>query len=285
MSFAIVPAHDLPLAGQADVINAGFAGYVGGWHDFDAEALARFLSSQGADLSLSRFLRTADGLLSGFGYLNRTGRILRLTGMAILPAARGSGAAGHLLTHLFDEAQARGDEAMILEVIEQNPRGHAFYRRHGFRELTRLCSWRRQPGGGAGEAGSTAEIEEIPVTRAFDWPGAVGYPEIPWQISRHAAARAANTRAFCAAAGACIVLGDPPGNPAPPLRVHALFSTSPASGYWDGLRALCAQLFVRFPDREFLASAIFPEAFGDEFFIPLGFAREPMSQFLMRRDF
>ncbi len=36
--------------------------------------------------------------------------------------------------------------------------------------------------------------------------------------------------------------------------------------------------------REFFAPPVFPEEFGTKLFAPLGFAREPLSQFLMRRD-
>lgn len=283
MSFEILPAHALSLVEQAEVINAGFAGYVAGWHDFDAEGLARFLMLQGADLFLSRFVRATDGQLVGFGYLNRTGRMLRLGGMAIIPEARGSGAAGHLLEALFEEAKARGDEAMILEVIEQNPRAHALYRRHGFRELTRLQSWRR-PEAGAGKTTSVEEVEEIPVTRALAWPCVPDHPDIPWQISRHAVAKAANTRAFCSAAGVCLVLSE--AEAGAPIRVHALFSKGQNEMKWGALRALLTTVAARhFSGRELFAPAVFPEKFGPEFFEPLGFVRDTLSQFLMRRDF
>src|SRR4249919_1581989 len=103
MTFEIIPAIDVALDDQATVANAAFAGYVGGWTDMDASALARFLLLQGTDLIYSRFVRTPDGL-SGFGYINRTGNILRLSGMALISSARGSGAAAQLLLHLLEEA-------------------------------------------------------------------------------------------------------------------------------------------------------------------------------------
>ncbi len=285
MPFEILPAHELSLAEQASVVNAGFAGYVGGWHAFDAEALARFLMAQGAALFLSRFVRAADRRLVGFGYLNRTGRILRLGGMAIVPEARGSGAAARLLEALFDEAKARGDTAMTLEVIEQNPRAHALYRRHGFQEVSRLESWRR-PGDGAVKTKPVAEAEEIPVTRALAWPCALDYPDIPWPISRHVVAKAvANTRAFCdSAAGVCLVLSE--AEAGAPIRVHAMFSDGRGDAMnWQALRALLTSAVARhFPGRELFAPAVFPEKFGAEFFAPLGFQRDTLSQFFMRRD-
>ena len=73
---------------------------------------------QGTDLFYSRLVRM-NGELAGFGYINRTANILRLSGMALIPSARGTGAAAHLLNHLFDEAKANADATMMLEVIDQ----------------------------------------------------------------------------------------------------------------------------------------------------------------------
>src|SRR6188472_201160 len=101
MSFEIIPAAEISLADQASVANAAFAGYIGGWTEMDARTLAHFLALQGADLYYSRFVRTPEGL-AGFGYINRIGDILRLGGMALIPPARGTGAAKHLLLQLLE---------------------------------------------------------------------------------------------------------------------------------------------------------------------------------------
>lgn len=280
MHFEIVPAHELSLAEQALVANKAFAGYVGGWADLDAATLARFLTLQGADLFYSRFVR-ADGQLVGFGYINRTGNILRLAGMGIIPEARGSGAARMLLDGLFEEAEERGDEAMVLEVIEQNPRAHAVYRRHGFRELGRLTGWRRS-GGAAVPEHAVIAGGEIPILDALRIPAPTDYPELPWQISRHAVAKVPVGRAFRTET-VCLVIGDPEGTP---VRIYAAISVDPPRGVvWRDLRSVLAGVIARFPAREFFAPAIFPEEFGMQLFEPLGFKPEPISQFLMRRDF
>ncbi|HMJ05638.1 MAG TPA: GNAT family N-acetyltransferase, partial [Chthoniobacterales bacterium] len=181
MNFEIIPAAALSLSEQARVVNAAFAGYVAGWGDLDAEGLAQFLCLQGADLSHSRFLRTADGS-AGFGYINRIARIPRLATMGLEPAARGTGAAAYLLNHLLGEATERGDGAMVLEVIEQNPRALTCYRRQGFRELTRLTGWRRT--GGFVPTGRDLAVEEIPICDALKLASGRDYPELPWAITR-----------------------------------------------------------------------------------------------------
>lgn len=275
MSFDVVPAHDIPLEQQASIANRAFAGYVGGWTELNAETLARFLLLQGADLFYSRFVREPNGLV-GFGYINRTGDIARLSGMAIEPAARGNGAAAHLLLHLVEEARARGDRAMMLEVIEQNPRGHRFYLRHGFREIGRLLGWRSHSDGPE-ETKSKVQTEEISILDVLKLPIAVDYPTLPWQISRHAIAKLQSARGF-RAGDAYVIISDPNISP---IRVHSFLS---ACIDRQSFRNALAGVMQRFPGREFFTPAIFPEEYGTEVFQPLGFRPEPLSQFLMRLD-
>lgn len=272
--FEIVPAALVPLAEQARVANEAFAGYVGGWSEIDAESLTRFFFSQGTDLFFSRFVQARDGL-AGFGYINRTANLVRLSGMAIIPSARGSGAADHLLQHLLDEAKTNGNEAMMLEVIEQNPRAHAFYKRHGFRELSRLLGWRLKPGNRAARSKET--IDELPMLDALQIPGTQNYPAIPWQISQHAMAKVANARAF-RCRGTCVIISEPDASS---LRLCGLLS---AAGEWEEARSAVEAVAAAFSDREFVASAVWPEEFGKRLFEPTGFVREPLTQFLMRRD-
>lgn len=279
MQFQVVPAYELPLAEQAAVANRAFAGYIGGWADLDAGTLAKFLTLQGSDLLYSRFIRSEAGLV-GFGYINRTANLVRLSGMGIIPEARGTGAARHLLDHLLGEAEDRGDEAMLLEVIEQNPRALAVYRRHDFRELGRLVGWRR-----AADAAVPKDVradgEEISPLQALRIPAALDYPDLPWQISRHAAAKLPVSRAFHTDT-VCMIIGDPE---AAPVRLHSCIAIDPPHAMvWRDFRSVLAGIIARFPRREFFAPAIFPEEFGTMLFEPLGFKREPISQFLMRRD-
>lgn len=274
MSFEIVPAAGVSIAEQALVANAAFAGYIAGWTDMDSSALAHFLLLQGSDLCYSRFIRGPDGL-AGFGYINRTGNIVRLGAMALIPSARGTGAAGQLLLHLLEEGRSRGDAAMVLEVIEQNPRALALYRREGFREIVRLLGWRRASTSAV--KATPAPPREIPILRALQLETAKDYPDIPWSISRHAIAKVEKTRAFHTS-GACAVVSDPT---LPKIRIHGLLS---GSENWQNLRAAFKAVLEQFPGREFFAPPVWPEEFGVNVFEPLGFQREPLTQFLMRQD-
>ena len=275
MTFKIIPAYDVPMAEQAKVFTQAFAGYVAGSFEMDAAGLARFIFHQGADLSFSYFVRTDAGL-AGFAYVNRTGNISRVGGMAVVPAARRTGVARRLLAHLLEEAQTRGDQAMMLEVIEQNPAAHRLYVQQGFRETGHLLSWRRKVGAAASE--STQPLVEISLTRATQVPSVLEYPDLPWPITRHAIAKSAARHAFCSGQ-ALIVIGDPEVSP---VRVHALSCSDRME--WAALRETLGALLQRYPDCEFFTPPVFPEQFGQEIFQPLGFTREPLSQFLMRYD-
>ena len=275
MSFEFVPAYDVPLAEQAEIFTQAFAGYVGGSFEMDAGGLARFIFHQGADLFYSYFVRTAEGL-TAFAYLNRMGNISRVAGMGVLPAARRSGLARRLLSHLLEEAKARGDQTMMLEVIEQNPAAHRLYLQQGFRETGRLPGWRRKPGTPPTE--STAQLEEVSLIEASQLPSALEYPDIPWPISRHALAKSAARHAF-RSGPTLVAIGDPQVTP---TRLHVLSCSETMD--WAALRKTAGALLQRYPGHEFFTPPVFPEEFGQQIFEPLGFAREPLSQFLLRHD-
>lgn len=278
MNFEIVPAHELALNQQAKIFNAAFAGYVGGTFELDAGALSSFMSLQGIDLCYSRFARANNGQIVSFGYINRTGSFSRLAGMGTIASARRSGAAAFVLSQLLIEAKQRSDEAMILEVIQQNPAAVALYESHGFRSIDHLLGWR-----GAGRRTAVGDrpahsIREIPVAEALGFPGTIDYPTLPWQISRHAAAKVARAHAY-AVADVAVVVGDTDTSP---IRLHGFPGFDGSN--WPLVRDLTSDLVARFPGREFYAPPIFPETFGREVFQPLGFQQDKISQFLMRKD-
>ena len=282
MAITIIPAHEISLAQQADLFREAFVGYVGGPFSLEAASLTIFLRSQGIDLCYSRFARDADGLC-GFGYITRTGDVSRISGMGVIPRARRMGIARKLLLELVAEARGRGDRAMVLEAIEQNPAAVSLYRSENFREIGRLLGWRRPSGPFSQEQNASAKPEIISPLVAGQQAPSLEFPELPWQISRHAIVRLANPRAYSSAHA--LVVFDDSGHEKP-IRVSALLSPSHHQPDWSALRGLLTNVLQRFySEREALASPIFPEIFGEKIFAPLGFAQEPLRQYLFRRDF
>jgi ribosomal protein S18 acetylase RimI-like enzyme len=276
----IIPAHEISFDQQAEVFREAFAGYVGGSFAMDATTLASFLRSQGIDLCYSRIARDTRGLC-GFGYISRIGDVSRLSGMGVIPSARRMGVARNLLLCLIEEARRRQDRAMVLEVIEQNPAAVALYRSEGFREIATLLGWRRKPGPLASISSATRP-HIIPTLVAGHSASALEFPELPWQISRHAIVRLANPRAY-SSKGAAVVLDDP--GHGKPIRVCALISTVADTPDWATVRNLLGSVVQHFHlDREVFAPPIFPEIFGAEIFVPLGFVQDPLRQYLFRRE-
>jgi GNAT superfamily N-acetyltransferase len=275
MGINIVPAGQINLAAQADVSNAAFSDYLISFPKMDVAGLGRFLCSHDVDLCYSRFALDAAGAPASFGYINRTGNISRLAGMATVPGARRTGAAASLLSQLITEAKARGDEAMMLEVFEQNLPAHTLYVRNGFREVTRLFGWR-----GRHQAATTKleEVTEISLLAATRRQSAFDYPDWPWQISRFAIAKLAVGHAF-SSNNACVVVGDPEVKP---IRIHAFAGIDGRN--WETARKITGAVMAKWPEDEFFAPQLFPEPIGREVFEPLGFKREPLNQFLMRKD-
>jgi ribosomal protein S18 acetylase RimI-like enzyme len=280
--FEIVPADQVPLPEQAATFTEAFRGYAGGDFALDAAGLSRVICAQGADLCYSAFARSAAGFC-GFGYITRTGDFARLCGMGVIESARRSGIARALVRHLLEQARARGDRTMLLEVIEQNRAACALYRNEGFCESARLTGWRRSsaPPPGDGITAEPIRLEEVSLARASQLPSAIEFPEWPWQISRHAIAKVAAARAY-RSDHALLVISDAsaPG----PIRLHALSFLGAGVPDWVVLRKTLATLLAAHPSREFFSPALWPESFAAEVFGPLGFSREPISQFLMRQE-
>jgi GNAT superfamily N-acetyltransferase len=272
MSFNIIPAHDLPFDVQATIFNRAFAGYLAGWTDLDAAGLAKSICAQGIDLCYSRFV-FANGQPAGFGYVNRTGNISRLAGMGVVPEARGGGASRFLLFHLLDEAKLRNDEAIVLEVFEQNLPALALYRRSKFREPMRLLGWRRAAQ--KIRAQIKGDLEEISLLEAGQIRGSDDFPDVPWQTSHHAVAKLAHAHAYKIGDG-CVVIGNPKITP---TRIYALLGDDCVA-----LRNVLGAVLRTFRDNEFFAREIFPEKFSADVFESLGFACERLNQILMRRD-
>ena len=273
-----VPAFDLPLAEQAAVFSAAYQDYLAGPFTANAAELSRILYHQGADLWLSRFLRV-HGQWAGFGYINRTGERARLAGMGFVPSARGQGLGRRLLEQLILESRDRGERGMSLEVFEQNHPAVALYRKAGFRDVGRLYGWRHS-GFTFDECPEIARISEIPVDSLLNRPHAIEYPDLPWQISRHALACLPPGARTYTLEDAALIIGDPV-SPAIPVRILAATTLESRAMNWPALRTLAQSVIASIPGRTWTAPQLFPEPFGPSFFEPLGFQRLPLNQILM----
>src|SRR4029077_21206149 len=145
----------------------------------------------------------------------------------------------------LDEAKTRKDTAMMLEVFEQNLPALALYRRYGFGEMTRLFGWRRKAEMVA-QKSCFSDVREISVIDASRMSSEFEFPNIPWQISRHAVLKVPGARVFGDGA-ACGVISD---TALQHIRVHAFLV---AEQDWNALRNILTAVIQQFPNREFFA--------------------------------
>ncbi|MDP3960451.1 MAG: GNAT family N-acetyltransferase [Pseudorhodobacter sp.] len=90
--------------------------------------------------SLKLGLVLPDGCLAvladvAFGYPEATDAFIGL--MLAATRWRGRGLGRRMLDHIITTSRARGATRLLLAVLEANPRGRAFWQRHGFREVLR----------------------------------------------------------------------------------------------------------------------------------------------------
>ncbi len=105
----------------------------------------RFLAELG-DLDESRSLvlvRNANGALIAaanvtWSFETTDAPFATLQDMAVDPALRSSGVGARLLQAIEDEAARRGAKWIFLESGKDNHRGHAFFERKGFSEVSRV---------------------------------------------------------------------------------------------------------------------------------------------------
>jgi len=72
-----------------------------------------------------------------FGYPEATDAYIGL--MLVGTRWRGQGLGSRMLDHIIAASRARGATRLLIAVLEANPRGRAFWQRHGFREVLRAA--------------------------------------------------------------------------------------------------------------------------------------------------
>ncbi|MFP2912224.1 GNAT family N-acetyltransferase, partial [Pyxidicoccus sp. 3LFB2] len=167
----LTPASDLSLRALSTLFARAFEGYFVTIPDapllFDARVRGEHIS-----LAESRIARV-DGEPVGLVLMARRGRVSRVAGMGLVPSHRNRKLGASLLLPLMDEARARGDTRMVLEVIEQNTPAVTLYERLGFQRMRRLVGFVGTP---TPEPAGLEEVEPLACARLL--------PDgLPWQLA------------------------------------------------------------------------------------------------------
>ena len=195
----------------------------------------------------------------------RRGWTSRIAAMAVAPEARGKGLGRRIMQTAIDEAVARRDRSVLLEVFDHNTPAVNLYRRLGFEPLRRLVGYHRDSGGVASDAADTlSELDPLDFARVV---AREGDPGLPWMLVAETLSGAVSpARAFHLDHRAYALIGDPDANV---ISVTALVVPRADRRNGWGTRLVQA-LFARYPDKTWSIPQIVPEGLAPEFFARCG---------------
>ncbi|WP_257463492.1 GNAT family N-acetyltransferase [Archangium lipolyticum] len=268
MAPEISSASSLPLERLAEGFAASFAGYVVPI-SADVRAFEQRLRTEHVHLADS-LVMMKEGRLVALALVARRNVTSRVAAMGVVPELRRGGLGRELLRRVLDEARARGDRSVRLEVIESNTPAVALYERMGFQVRRRLVGWEGTP------PEQAVPLEEIPLVTALEAILRYGEPGLPWQLAPETVAGlTAPTRAF--RLGAAVAVVTEAGSQELVLR-SLVAGEKRRQG--EGSRLLRA-LAARMSGRWWRVPAIVPEELGAGFFAANGLKRQSLTQLEM----
>ena len=271
MGFDTKSAADYPLPELVEILNRGFEGYFVPI-TFSLNAFLNMTRRDGIDLTISRIL-LVEGQPAGIALLARRGWTSRLAAMGIATDMRGKGAGSWLMQQLIAEACARGEQEMLLEVIEHNDAAVHLYEKCGFEVVRRLISFVRKD---AWEE-ETQEVEEIDIHAAAHLIAQYGLLNLPWQCSAESIAQFNPPMRAYKNERAYMVISNPEAHD---IAIWSLLVEPQVRGNGLGVRMLKAMM-AHHPGKTWHVPAILPEELG-KVFERSGFVREELSQWQMK---
>jgi GNAT superfamily N-acetyltransferase len=276
----LAAASAFPLVELAGLFGRAFEDYVVEVR-VTAEALAARARVESIDLAASR-VAVRGGEPVAVALVARRGWTCRVAAMGVVKPARRTGAGRFVLGRVLDEARARGERRVVLEVVESNRAAVRLYQEAGFRAVRRLVGWRAAIAPGPAPPTPTP-CDPVEVARRVASLGpddGIGADGLPWQVAPTSLAQVAppaaawslDGRAFALVSGVTdevVVLGALVTDPAHRRRGHA--------------RRLLGGLAALHPGRALAFTPILPDDLAAAFFARTGFERRPLTQLEMAR--
>lgn len=280
-TFSFKSASEFPILQLAELLTRGFEGYFVPINITDA-GLLTMIRRDSVDLAESRVL-LKDGEPIGVALIARRGWASRLAAMGIVSHARNGGAGTFAMEHLIEEARARGDRQMFLEVIEQNIAGVKLYQKVGFKTVRRLVGYQLDLARGGvpaaedgDESSSKDELQEVDVHELAKLISTDGIKDLPWQLSSETIAHhTPSSRAFRLNDAYCLI-----GNPdAEHVSISSVLVKADSRRAGQGQRMMRA-VFSRFPNKTWHIPEHYPKEMA-LFFESFGMKRTEISQWQM----
>lgn len=270
MTYSLHPASELPFAQIADLLTRGFEDYFVPIH-ITAPVLLTMMRRDSIDLTESRIIHK-EGEPVGVALIARRGWSSRLAAMGIISTARNGGIGTWAMQKLIEEARARGDKEMNLEVIEKNVAGVKLYEKVGFKKIRRLFGYQLENP----QVESAEKLQEIDIRELARLVTYHGLKDLPWQLSGATISQhTPPARAFRLNDAYCLI-SDPN---AEHISISSVLVKARSRG--AGLSPVMLRaLFARFPNKTWHVPAIYPaEICG--VFDQIGMKRAEISQWQM----
>ena len=270
LSVSFKPASEFPLSQIADLLTRGFEGYLVPIH-ITEPVLLTMMRRDSIDLSASRILIQEDEPI-GIALIARRGWASRLAAMGIVSHARNKGTGTAVMRQLIQEARARADKEMILEVIEQNMAGVKLYQKTGFKTIRRLVGYKIEHP----QVESSDELEEVDIREMARMISAYGVKDLPWQLSAETIAHhTPPSRAFRLNNSYCLISDSDVEH----VAISSVLVNAASSEADEGQRLMRA-VFFRFANKVWHVSPIYPQEMCTVF-DQVGMKREEISQWQM----
>lgn len=269
MTLSLLSLAQVSLAEACATLNAGYEGYIVPVA-FDPVSLARRIQAEHIDLVASQLLCVNDRT-AGIMLIARRDRTSRLAALGIAEPLRGAGIGAQAVAAAIAEARLRGDERLVLEVIDSNRKAISTYTRAGFVPRRTLVGYTHDPVPPASsEDGVIACPTDSVLPLLLDaWPG-----DPSWQTSPLCFAGATKpVEAFRTGDAAALV--DASG---PAVRLLAFAVRLPRQGIG---RRFMQSLLARFADRPWTIPATLPASQAAGFLTATGWKQAALSQLEM----
>ncbi len=145
----------------------------------EAAPMAARFAAEDLDPAASWIVHS-DGEPAALGFVARRGDRSRLAAFGVAPAWRGTGVARTALRRLIEEAQAREDCSMELEVFVQNPAAVRLYEKAGFAAVDRLLGFEKASEGRPVPVRPAPTPEPVPLSALPS--GIADEASLPWQL-------------------------------------------------------------------------------------------------------
>lgn len=269
------PAVEFPSSALAEIMTAGFQGYVVP-QAFNAQTFDSRFRRESLDMIASRVIEDC-GRPVGLILVARRGWTARIAALAIAPSHRNRGLGRIAMTEAIAHLTNLGDRRLALEVIETNEPALRLYEGLGFVRQRRLVGYRRLCLERTRE-GLPDLVEHDPqfIARRIADEGMI---DLPWQLSPETLACMAAPARGLALNGCAFAIVEPVGqSECVALRTLYVNRGMRRRGFGN---ALIEAVAAAYPNCDLVVSACLPEKLASAFFTHAGFSRTDISQWEM----